>query len=143
MKRLLFSFLVLILVLSVTSSQAQIPRIINYQGMLMGSNGQPVPDGNYNITFRLYEDTNNLLWTEVHNQVSIGGGLFQTILGTVTPLSIPFDKPYFLGIQVGSDPELQPRMMLTSSAYSFRAEEATASRAFLPIPSLQPIVSSP
>ncbi len=90
----------------------------------MGLNGQPVPDGNYNITFKLYDESSNVIWTEVHNQVAISGGLFQVLLGTVTPFSIPFNKPYSLGIQVGSDAELQPRMTLTSAAYAIRAEEA-------------------
>jgi len=124
MKRLLFFYLMLILVLSVTGSQAQLPRIINYQGILLSSNGQPVPEGNYNLTFKLYDDTNTQIWSEVHNQMFVAGGMFQVLLGTVTPLNIPFDKAYFLGIQVGSDPELQPRMILTSAAYAIRADDA-------------------
>ena len=119
MKRLLFSLLLLVLFSTIVV--AQIPRVISYQGMLLGSNGQPVPEGNYDLTFKLYNEFNTVMWTEVHNQVFVGNGLFQVLLGTVTPFGIPFDKPYFLGIQVGSDPELQPRMGLTSAAYSFTA----------------------
>jgi len=90
----------------------------------MGPSGQPVPDGNYNITFKLYDESSNIVWTESHNQIFVGTGLFQILLGTITPLVIPFDKPYLLGVQIGSDPELQPRMVLTSAAYAIRAENA-------------------
>ena len=98
MKRILISLSILVIVHFSTSLMAQIPRVINYQGVLLGSNEQPVPEGDYKITFNLYDDGNNLLWSEVHNNVYVGGGIFHVILGTVTPLNIPFDQPYFLGM---------------------------------------------
>ncbi len=124
MKRMSFILSILILVLVSTSIQAQIPRIINYQGLLWGSNEQPVPEGNYKITFSLYEEDGTKLWTEVHDPVFIRGGMIHVHLGVTQPLNLPFDHQYFLGIQVGNDPELQPRMLLTPAPYSFRAEEA-------------------
>ncbi len=33
--------------------------------------------------------------------------------------SLKFDKPYWLGIKVGNDAELSPRIALTSAGYSF------------------------
>lgn len=123
MKRILFLLSTLIVIHFSTSLMAQIPRVINYQGMLLDSDGQPVPERDYKITFNLYDDGDNLLWSEVHTNVYIGGGMFHVLLGTVNPLDIPFDIPYFLGIQVGNDPELQPRMMLTSAAYSFNTDK--------------------
>ena len=127
MKHLLFTFLVLILVLSSTSIQAQVPRIINYQGMLLGSNEQPVPEGNYKITFSLYEENGTQLWTEVYDPVFIAGGTFHVHLEV--PPELPFDHQYFLGIKVGDDPELQPRMLLTSAAYSLNADKVGGIRA--------------
>lgn len=123
MKR--FSFLV-ILVFIFSISQAQIPRIINYQGMLLGQDETPVAEGDYKLTFRLYAEADSLAWTEVHTNVYVAGGMFHVLLGTVNHLGISFDKPYFLGIQVGTDPELQPRMTMTSACYSFRADNANA-----------------
>lgn len=122
MKRILF-FLFILAFFS-TSARSQIPRVINYQGMLFGSDDAPVPEGPYDLTFNLYAEDDSVLWTEVHNQVLVAGGFFHVILGSVTPLNLAFNQPYFLGIQVGSDPELQPRMMLTSAAYAIRAEDA-------------------
>jgi hypothetical protein len=122
MKRSLLALFAFMLIVSV--SQSEIPRVINYQGMLLGSNEQPVPEGHYKLTFNLYDEPGNLLWSEIHNDVFIAGGMFQVMLGTVNHLGIPFDQPYFLGIQVGNEPELSPRMLLTSAAYAIRAEDA-------------------
>lgn len=124
MKRTAILLMVLGIILSTSVVFAEVPRVISYQGVLLGSNEQPVPEGDYKITFKIYDETSTLLWTEVHNHVFVGGGLFQVILGEVSPLNIPFDKPYLLGIQVGNDPELHPRMLLTSAAYAIRAEDA-------------------
>jgi hypothetical protein len=124
MKKTIFSFIALILIISFNNTIAQIPRIINYQGMLMGNNSQPVSNGNYDLTFNLYDESSTVIWTEVHNQVAVRNGLFQVILGTITPFGNAFDKPYTLGIQIGSDAELQPRIQLASVAYSIRAEDA-------------------
>lgn len=124
MKRAVYLLLILLLIFSINNAIAQIPRVISYQGMLLGSNEQPVAEGQYKLTFKIYDESNTVIWTEVHNQVFIGGGMFNVFLGSVTPLSIAFDKPYSLGIQVGSDPELVPRMPITSSAYAIRAEDA-------------------
>lgn len=120
-----FSFLV-ILVFIFSISQAQIPRIINYQGILLGQDEKPIAEGDYKLTFRLYAEADSLAWTEVHTNVYVADGMFHVLLGTVSYLGMSFDKPYFLGIQVGNDPELQPRMTMTSGCYSFRADNANA-----------------
>ncbi len=136
MKNLLLALFILILIVSI--SQSEIPRVINYQGMLLGSDEQPVPEGHYRITFSLYDEPGNLLWSETHNNVFIAGGMFQVLLGTVNPLGIPFDQQYFLGIQVGNEPELHPRMLLTSAAYAIRAEDADKLSGFRVSPIPQP-----
>lgn len=121
MKRVIYLLLALLLIFSINNSGAQIPRLISYQGILLGSNEQPVPEGHYKLTFNIYDDSNILLWKEVHNQVFVGGGMFNVLLGSVNPFTVnmPFNRPYFLGIQVGNDPELQQRIPLTSTPYSF------------------------
>ena len=124
MRRLLFFILIVGLMFYSTVIFAQIPRIINYQGVLIGSNEQPVPEGEYKLTFSLYREDGTQLWTEVHDPVFIAGGTFHVRLGTNKPLDLPFNEQYFLGIKVGNDPELQPRMLLTSAAYSLNADNA-------------------
>jgi len=125
-----FFFIIALFLVSVAN--AQIPRVINYQGVLLGTDSQPVPDGNYNLTFRIYDDTNNLLWEETHNQVMVSSGLFSIFLGSVTPFTLAFNQLYFLGIQVGSDPELQPRIPITSVAYSISAEQTLGANNIFP-----------
>ena len=121
---LVLSIVGLFLVSTITLTFAQIPRVINYQGIIFGLDERSIPEGHYDLTFRIYDEGNNLLWTEVYNQWFVAGGMVHVILGSVNPLNLPFDRPYLLGIQVGNDPELQPRIPLTSVPYSIKAEDA-------------------
>jgi hypothetical protein len=101
---------------------AQVPSTISYQGILTVADGQPAEDGPYDMQFRLYTGTGSQapLWVETQT-VTVSKGIFSVILGTITPLDLPFDQPYYLGLAVGEAPELSPRMVLTSAAYSLRA----------------------
>jgi len=123
-------FVIVILLLYTVLSFAGITPLINYQGIILGADEKPLPEADYKLTFKLYEEGNKLIWTEVHNQVFIAGGLVHVILGEITPLELPFDRPYFLGIQIGNDPEMEPRMILTSSAYAFRASDSDRLQGF-------------
>jgi len=104
-----------------TVSHAQIPRVLSYQGVLTDASGAIVPDGNYNLIFRLFntETGGAPLWLENH-PVFINKGVFDVILGGLNPLTLPFDQPYWISLQVGTNPELAPRLPLTSSPYSIR-----------------------
>ncbi|MGB9774825.1 MAG: hypothetical protein ACPL4I_12575, partial [Bacteroidota bacterium] len=105
-----------------TLSLAQVPKTISYQGVLTDASGTVVPDGNYNLTFKLYDVATGgaPLWTEVQS-VAVSKGIFNAVLGSVAPLNLPFDRLYYLGVTVGAGAELTPRIRLTSTAYSFRA----------------------
>lgn len=122
----IYSKLVVLLLLLGSIAYPQIPRIINYQGLLLGTNQQPVPDGNYDIILNIYDEPGSLLWTETHTGVVVKSGLFQVLVGSNKLLDLPFDQQYFLGIKVGDNPELVPRMLLTSAAYSFTSANAEA-----------------
>ncbi|MEW6516915.1 MAG: hypothetical protein AB1439_08430 [candidate division FCPU426 bacterium] len=94
-------------------------RTINYQGRLTNSLGNPVTDGNYVITFRLYDDPNALVgsakWSESLTNVEVKNGYFNVRLGVTTPLlskNVDFSNQYWLGVQVGSDNEMLPRQPL-------------------------------
>ncbi|UCD15013.1 MAG: hypothetical protein JSV34_04630, partial [Candidatus Omnitrophota bacterium] len=107
-------------------SYAEVPHLINYQGFLTDSKGKPL-EGMYEITFRIYDAETGQgemsPWEEVHTGINIQGGIFSVILGSITPLDLPFDKPYFLEIQVG-DEVMSPRQRITSVGYAIRAERA-------------------
>ena len=119
-----------LLLVPLFSLQAQIPRTLSYQGMLIDDTGSPKPDNTYTFTFLLYnsESGGSPIWTEIKD-LSVEQGLFYTVLGDPTPFadSLRFDRPYWLGIKVGDEPELSPRIPLTSvgySLYSLRADTA-------------------
>lgn len=112
------------LFLVITISQftfAQIPQTMSYQGVLTGA------DGLYSLTFKLYDVPANgdSLWQETQN-VQVTSGLFNVILGSVSPLNLPFDKQYWLGITVGGGLELTPRITLTASPYSLNSHSTLA-----------------
>jgi hypothetical protein len=92
---------------------------MNFQGTLADGGGAVLPDGNYNLTFRLWNSDvgGAILWTEAQS-VSQQGGIFNTVLGDITPLNLAFDQPYWLGVQVGVDAELSPRSPLTGMPYA-------------------------
>jgi len=127
MKKFFISIFVFLLVLLPANSQAQIPRILSYQGILTDSVGTPKSDGSYSFTFGLYESQSggSPFWTETKNLI-VKRGLFYTQLGdqTLISASIRFDKPYWLGIKVGTENELPQRIQLASVAYSFNALRA-------------------
>lgn len=103
---------------------ASVPHLINYQGRLTDAQGQPLT-GSYPVTFRIYdaETAGNLLWEEAHAGMVIDKGLFSVLLGSVTNLNIPFDKPYFLEIVVSGE-VMSPRQRISSSGYAIHAEAA-------------------
>jgi hypothetical protein len=115
----LFAFLLLFSHLAF----GQIPREISYQGVLTEANGTPVNDGNYSMTFSLYETAmgGSFIWQEAKT-VLVLNGVFNVMLGDVVPLSPDFDEEYWLGVRVGAAAELAPRVKLASSAYSLNSQ---------------------
>lgn len=105
-----------------TYTYAAVPHLINYQGRLTDKDAKPL-EGVYTLTFRIYdaENAGNLLWQETHSGVVIQKGIFNILLGSVTNLTLPFDKPYFLEIKVG-DEVMSPRQTITSAGYAMRSE---------------------
>ncbi len=104
------------------AATAQLPRIINYQGILTDAGGAAVGDGTYSVTFRLYAEAEGgtEIWTE-SQPVTVSKGIFSVNLGAVTPLDLPFEAPHWLGISVEGEAELSPRVQLTTSPYSFNS----------------------
>lgn len=98
---------------------AQLDPTLSVQGILKKANGVAVDDGTYSITFKLYanETGGTALWTETQASVEVSSGIYSANLGTITPLNVPFDQLYYLGVTVGST-ELTPRVLLTSAPYA-------------------------
>jgi hypothetical protein len=116
--------LTLFLLLTPCLAAGQVPQLMSYQGVLTDNGGALVPDGNYTVTFRLYTTDMGgaAIFTETHPVVPVFRGGFSVIIGSIAALTPDFDVQYWLGIQVGGDPELTPRVKLTSSPYALMAE---------------------
>ena len=98
-----FTAVFLFFIISITQLVfAQIPQTISYQGILTDNKGGPVPDGNVSLIFKLYNasEGGDTLWQETQN-VMVTKGIFNVILGSNTPLNLPFDEQYWLGINRG------------------------------------------
>ncbi|MCX6879880.1 MAG: tail fiber protein [Verrucomicrobia bacterium] len=108
------------------TSLADVPRVMTFQGKLTDPQGH-VLDGNHKLTFRIYnqETGGGVLWQEVHDATAVTKGIFAVPLGVTTPLNLPFDAPYWVSIEVGTDGEMSPRQRLTSAPYAIRAGQAT------------------
>ena len=89
------------------SAWAAVPSTIGYQGFLTSANGTPV-DGAVVMTFRLYaaDSGGSPLWTETQLSVNVSGGVFEVVLGSLTPLTpLAFDVPYWLTTAINADGE--------------------------------------
>lgn len=113
----------------VSSALSAVPNLINYQGRLTDAGGQPVSDGSYQIKFKIYASATGVdsLWESGFQPVTVSGGSFSYNIGSSGSLSANLfatDTVRYLGITVGSDPEISPRVRLTSVAYAFKALNA-------------------
>ena len=106
-----------------------VPRSLTQQGRILDSTGSPVT-GTVAVVFTLYGDATasaSKLWTETQN-LTLDDGYFSTQLGAAAANAFPtgaFDGSVrFLGITVGSDPEMSPRQAITSVPYALFAGAA-------------------
>ncbi len=141
--KLLRNVLVLIALAGLTRIHARqsvaVPSTINYQGALLDSSGNKLPDGNTNVVFRVYDAVFNgrLIWGPRTNSVALVGSVFNTLLGGVDAnsrdlsqvligqASLP-NSPAFLELSVGGIP-IQPRQQILSAPFAFAANIAGSS----------------
>jgi hypothetical protein len=99
--------------------------LLNVQGTLFSGSGASIPDGERELTFRLYStlDGADYLWQE-QATVFVRGGLYNHVLGENTLLNTElFSDPLYLGISAEGF-ELSPRVLLTTAPYAVRAYTA-------------------
>ena len=108
------------------SVQGQSP-MINYQGKLLDTEGQPLNE-TVSISFSIYgrETAGSALWTETQSSVIVENGIFNVLLGSINPIpeSLFNGADRWLGLKVGSDSEMSPRQQIVSVGYALRAGNA-------------------
>jgi len=135
--QLIFLLFLLIPFLFPTFSFSQFPLLINFQGRLTDSNNNPVPNGYYNMEFKLWKhptstSSEDLVWTETctgSNAVFVRDGFFTHLLGSVTSLEgVNFNQALWLGVNIGGtttppqwDGEMVPRKPLGAVPAAFEA----------------------
>ncbi|UCB51525.1 MAG: hypothetical protein JSV10_05860 [Candidatus Zixiibacteriota bacterium] len=117
-------FLFVMLLAVAPMATADVPNQIYYQGQLTDALGAPL-DTIVSMTFAIYIDSSAgspYVWTETQTGVEVSGGLFSVLLGSVTPIDETAftDDWRWLGITIGSDPEIRPLTKLVTVPYAFR-----------------------
>jgi microcystin-dependent protein len=122
----------------------KVPPLVNYQGKLLNNSGSIVPNGNYQLEFRVWSAASggSLSWGRTY-PVNVTDGLFNVVLGDgggvisgaqTTNLVAAFDgSDRFLGLTITKDQtgatvanaqEIQPRQQLLSTPYAIQANDA-------------------
>jgi len=125
-----------------------VPPVINYQGKLLNSQGDPATNGSYVVEFRVWSDptdtdTSKLLWGRKY-PIYVVNGLFSSLLGeggqavSPAPLHANVVDAFassivcYMGLTVTDDPqgpvaspeEILPRQRMVSAPFAFTAENA-------------------
>lgn len=108
---------------------------VNFQGKLTNVDGTNVTDGSYSVRFRLYIDpsadaaaacvpvSTSCKWEETQS-VTLEDGVFNVQLGSVSALSDSLDftdAQLFLGVKVGTDAEMNPRIEMSAAPYAINS----------------------
>jgi len=143
-----FLILGILTVVKPQTASAVAPSNLNFQARLMNSGGGIVPDGNYNVEFKLYNTatvtgtpdqgacTRNggtaepaCLWVETRtsgNVVTVKNGYLTVNLGSVTAFGggVDWSQQMWLSMRIGGigtpswDAEMAPRLQLTATPFA-------------------------
>jgi hypothetical protein len=137
-----------ITLLTPVTANAAADDTVNFQARLESNTGAIVPDGNYNIEFKLYDAASGgaAEWTEDYTynsgpssadeRVQVIDGYLSVALGSVTsfPSTINWNQTQYLTMNIGGtgttgsyptmgDGEMDPRIQMTAVPYAFQAGE--------------------
>lgn len=108
-----------------SQASAAVPSVLNHQGRLYDASNEPV-NGPIDIEFAIYDAPDALapVWSEIHT-ITFEDGYYSVTLGNDDPLlDILTGDEMYLGITVGSDPEMTPRSPIDSVPYALVANNA-------------------
>lgn len=112
--------------IAVQHASGAITNLMSFQGKLTNPDGTNVTNNSYSVVFSIYSVASggSAVWTETKS-VTVTDGLFQTNLGDTTALpgSVNFNSnSLYLGIKVGADAEMTPRVRLTAAPQAFNSD---------------------
>jgi hypothetical protein len=112
------------------SARAQVPLTIPFQFRLTDSGGAPVSVP-VSVRFSLYAAPSGgaAAWTE-SKAITPVNGVAETMLGDATPFAaasppMTFSAPWYLGVKVGTDAEMTPRLPLGAVPYALSLPNVT------------------
>ncbi|HPN94378.1 MAG TPA: hypothetical protein PLS19_07435, partial [bacterium] len=126
LKKLILLVSVAIVGMSTQAAMANFDKTLNYQGRLTDSNGMPIADNNYSMTFRIYSvDTGGAaVWTSDATTVAVGNGLFSALLSGGTPDLDTLDfntGEFWLEVTVAGT-TYSPRQRMAANAMAINAD---------------------
>lgn len=122
--------IVLCLIVLSASIFAEVPTYITYQGRLTDSLGNPVADVEHDIVLNIYEDdmTPTPLWSSGTLTGTPTNSLVSIHLGPILPEIFTSGSQRYLGIILDDNPEMAPRVEITSMPYAYQALVADTAR---------------
>ena len=132
MKKTNLLLAVFALVFLASNAVAEVPQMINYQAVVMDSDGKPLRNQEVTLEFRIYDAAvgGDEKWMESQTDTTDNNGAVDIILGLQTVIShnVFIDPNRWLGIRINADAEIFPRTRLVSDSYAFQALRADTSR---------------
>jgi len=133
--------LLTLLTAALLPARAGSPEYLNYQGLLNGADGQPLPTGNYSLEFNVHDQANGgtKQWGpflfdggtgDGHGPlVPVANGRFNVIIGRLDTLSRSISTAFastnrFIEIKVNNGSPILPRQQFLSTPYAFKANIA-------------------
>jgi len=115
--------LVLAIMLLLPTSHSTVPSLINYQGLIKDSIGDPL-NGTFAMTFEIWNSNSggSQLWSEAHPSVVVTKGLFKVVLGSQgggLPQSVFSASEVWLEVIVNGE-TIGPRTQFMTNAFSHR-----------------------
>ena len=111
------------------AQNVEAPTLLAFEGRITDSGGNPLTQLQVPVEFRLYNDPGSpsAAYTDIQT-LDIVDGLVSAVIGGKNVPAIQqlveSDPTLFLGVTVGTDSEMLPRLALGSSAFALRATSA-------------------
>ena len=124
-------FLVTLLLIIPFSIEAQVPRLVHYQGTLNNDDGTSFT-GTTDLQFNIFSSlkSEKTLWSKVHKNVEISDGKYEVFLGSQHPLTLSYYE-YFLEVKAENVNSNSARTMIVGSGYNFRLKFLFAAYTFV------------